>query len=227
MKMRIPDVYFCAGDNRRWAQIAIDKGIKYGSQLPNRVHFAIEFADQNWQNPQFDAYMSALEQHRPHMATVLDWERYEQFEDVMNWAEEAARFVEIVVIIPKLHNVMRMIPLRVGKADVRIGVPCGPYSWQRPAIWEYERRECHLLGGSPQQQMKDARYLNAASVDCSQIASMARRFCSFWSPHRVFGAKRRWWVQLSEIGRGDVEDAPYVAFEMSCQTTLQAWQGGL
>jgi hypothetical protein len=100
--MAMPTLIYCAGGNRRFAQIAIDAGYKFGSQLPNTIYHPIYFADQDWKRPNRATYMAMLAQHRPTMATVLDWERDEQLPEVLDWAEEAAQYVAQVLIIPKV-----------------------------------------------------------------------------------------------------------------------------
>ena len=75
------ELIYCAAGNRRFAEIATSHGFRYGAQLPGTVYTDVAplyFADQDWKEPNRDKYMSALAQHRPHMATVLDWEREEQ-----------------------------------------------------------------------------------------------------------------------------------------------------
>lgn len=219
------ELYFCAANNHRLAQIAIDAGIRYGAQLPGRVHFPIEFADQNWQRPRRAEYIAALHEHKPRLCTVLDWEREDQLGEVLGWAEDAAAVVDTVIIIPKVWNGIRLIPSVIGGKAIRLGIPCGPHQHTAPPFFEFGRRPVHVLGGQPHRQMKIARYLNVVSVDCSVTAYMARMKCAYWTPHREPGAKSRWWAQLQEVGLGDFgKDSLYEAFTRSCANVVRGWQ---
>lgn len=46
-----PTLIFCAAKNRRYAEIALAAGFRYGAQLPNHVYFAPYFVDQEHNNP--------------------------------------------------------------------------------------------------------------------------------------------------------------------------------
>lgn len=92
-------VIFCSDGAPRWTPIAIEHGYRYGAQLPGTVypeHGPLYFADQDWRAPRRDRYMAELARLRPTMATVLDWEREQQLPEVLEWAEEAAQYVELV-----------------------------------------------------------------------------------------------------------------------------------
>jgi hypothetical protein len=218
------DLYFCAGDNKRFAQIAIDAGLRYGARLPTRVHYPIQFADQNWMKPDLSSYSSSIRQHRPQLATVLDWEQEEQLSEVLTWAEEIAPYVETIIVIPKVYGGIPLIPERIGGKAIRLGIPCGPQQGKAPPLWEFERRPVHVLGGQPHRQMALARYLNVVSVDCSVTAYMARLKCAYWTERKEKGAKSRYWAQLQEIGLGNFgRDSLYEAFSRSCSNIVKAW----
>ena len=114
----MPELIYCADGNPRFAKIAIDAGFFYGARLPGSVKYPIHFADQDWKNPDRARYMVELEKHRPVMATVLDWEQEEQLGEVLSWAEEAAQYVERVLLIPKVIGGIERLPRKIGGADV-------------------------------------------------------------------------------------------------------------
>src|SRR5258706_14946240 len=89
----IPTLIYCADGNRRFAEIAIRHGFTYGAQLPNTIYFDPQFVDQDWQHPDYDAYMACLEKYRPALASVLDFESPDQLAEVLKWATTAAQFV--------------------------------------------------------------------------------------------------------------------------------------
>lgn len=224
---------YCAGGNGRFARIAIEAGFLYGAQLPDTVYFPLAFADQDWKRPDRAVYMAALSEHRPRMATVLDWERDEQLPEVLAWAEEAAQYVETVMIIPKVFGGIARLPRRIGGAAVRLGysVPTRHGGTQVP-VWEFFGWPVHLLGGSPHAQMRIARTagLSVRSADGNMHMLMATRHCRFWVPGTARYASNRWWPTLREAhgqmwGDGGADsDAPYEAFRRSCKNISDAWR---
>jgi hypothetical protein len=224
------EIIYCANGNRRFAQIAIEVGMTYGAQLPGTVYFPPEFVDQDWKRPDRAAYVAAVAQHQPRMATVLDWERDEQLPEVLGWAEDVAPFVERVIIIPKVIGGIPRLPRRIGGREVVLGysVPTR-YAGTSVPPWEFAGWPVHLLGGSPHRQMELAHYLNVVSVDGNYIAKMAQKWIQFWVMAPARYALDRRWPRLREAdGRawGDgsnTADAPYEAFRRSCVNVLAAW----
>jgi len=220
--MAMPTLIYCAGGNRRFAQIAIDAGYQFGSQLPGTIYHPIYFADQDWRRPNRAAYMAALAQHRPTLATVLDWEQYEQLAEVLDWAEEAAQYVAQVLIIPKVIGGITSLPRRINGADVVLGfsVPTRFGGTSVPS-WEFDGWPVHLLGGSPHAQMRLTYYMNVVSADGNMANLMATRRCQYWMPGNGDDPQNRYWPHL----RGwEGRDAPAEAFRLSCQNIMAAWR---
>ena len=234
--MAAPTLIYCADGNARLAEIAIAAGFRYGAQLPNTVYYPVWFADQNWRKPDREAYMAALAEHRPAMATVLDWERPEQLDEVLAWAEDAARFVNQVLIIPKVIGGIVRIPRQIGGKPVVLAysVPTRFAGTQVPA-WEFAGWPIHLLGGSPQAQMHLWATLTpiaeVVSVDGNYANKMATKYCQFWVAGTARYASNRYWPTLREANDGEQwgsgqpdADAPYEAFRRSCANITAAWQ---
>ncbi len=215
-----PTLIYCADGNPAFARVAVEAGYRYGARLPSTVYETVYFADQDWKNPDREKYMLALEEHKPVMATVLDWERPEQFSEVMTWAEDAARFVQRVVIIPKVAGLLGEIPERIGCAEIVLGfsVPTA-YGGSEVPLWEFGRRPVHLLGGSPQKQRTLARYLNVVSVDGNMAHQQAHR-CRFWSRQK---GRNGHWIQLGDTGDNREKGANLEAFRLSCRNIQEAW----
>jgi len=218
------------------AQIAIDHGFKYGAQLPDTIYHPLYFADQDWKKPDRVAYMAALAEHRPVIATILDWEREGQLPEVLDWAEEAAQFVERVLIVPKVIGGIGQIPRTIGKHPVALAysVPTR-YGGTSVPIWEFAGWPVHLLGGSPQKQMEAYSYLrniaDVISADSNYSCKMATRHTQFWVPGTAYYASNRWWPTLREANGGMIwgsgepdSDALYEAFRRSCENIMTAWQ---
>ena len=230
--MAIPTLIYCAGGNPRFYEIAMAAGFEYGSQLPETVYGPLHFADQDWKKPNREAYMAALAEHTPHMASVLDLECEEQLPEVLSWAEEAAAFVAVVMIVPKACGIIERLPRRIAGADIRLGysVPT-KFGGTFVPVWEFAGWAVHLLGGSPQKQKTLTYYLNVASVDGNMHQKMATRHCRFWVPGNARYASHRWWPALQECdgekwGDGSSQaGAPYEAFRRSCENIMKMWKG--
>lgn len=224
------EIIYCANGNRRFAQIAIEAGMTYGAQLPGTVYFPPEFVDQDWKRPDRAAYVAAVAQHQPRMATVLDWERDEQLPEVLGWAEDVAPFVERVIIIPKAIGGIPRLPRRIGGREVVLGysVPTR-YAGTSVPPWEFAGWPVHLLGGSPHRQITMAHYLSVVSADGSMIKKLSQN-SQLWVAGNARNAHDRFWPRLIEAdGRawGDgsnTADAPYEAFRRSCINVMTAWR---
>jgi hypothetical protein len=229
------EIVYCANGNGRFAQIAIEAGFRYGAQLPGTVYHPIWFADQNWKKPDRARYMTELAKHRPHLVTVLDWERQEQLPEVLSWAEDAAEFAEVIMLIPKVQGGIKLLPRSIGGKPVRLGysVPTRHGGTQLP-VWEFTGWPIHLLGGSPHAQMRLTRYLSVVSADGNMANKMASRHCRFWTPGSARYAVNRYWPTLREANGGQLfgdgsasADAPYEAFRRSCENIMSAWRAVL
>jgi len=217
------EVIYCADGNPRFAEIAIDAGMLYGARLPSSVGYRPYFADQEWRQPDRARYMAALAEHRPHMATVLDLEHWHQLDEVLSWAEEVAQIVRTVVIIPKAHGIISELPRKIGGARVRLGysVPT-KYGGTTVPLHEFEGWPVHLLGGSPEKQMKLWRKLDVWSVDTNYIAKMAIRYGQYWA--RVDWPRVRHWPRVDEADGVAADKPMYEAFRRSCVNVMQAWR---
>jgi hypothetical protein len=227
-KMATPTLIYCAGGNKRFADIAIAAGFRYGAQLPDTIYHPLYFADQNWKRPDRARYFASLAQHRPHLATVLDWEHWDQRAEVLHWAEDAAQHVEHVLIIPKVPGGITTLPRQIGGKPIRLGysVPTR-YAATHVPIWEFAGWPIHLLGGSPHKQMEIYRYLpdDIISVDGNMINKMATQFNTVWMPGTAYGTSNRYWPTLAELDRAMWgHDACYEAFRRSCHNIIQTWE---
>jgi hypothetical protein len=217
-----PDLISCVGGNRAFAKATIESGWLYGARLPTTIYEQLYFADQDWKNPDRENYMAALAIHRPDVATVLDWEQPEQLPEVLAWAEEAAQYCRRVVVVPKVSGQLDRIPERIGGAEIVLGYSV-PTSYGGAELWlgEFGRRAVHLLGGSPQKQMRLFRYLNVVSADGNMAHQQAHR-CRAWQRKQT---DKGHWVQLSKLGDPRSEGANLEAFRISLAEIKAAWDG--
>lgn len=230
--MRVPVLIYCADGNRRFAEIAIDAGFKYGAQVPNTVYFEPFFCDQDWKRPNREKYIAALAQHKPHIASVLDFERQEQLSEVLGWAEDAAQHADVVMIIPKVIGGIDQLPRTIGGKPVRLGysVPT-KFSGTQVPVWEFAGWPIHLLGGSPRAQFRLSHYLNVTSVDGNMFQLMAVKYGAYFTINRIPGARNHPWPTLKESNGGTLwgdgsakADVPYEAFRRSCKNIMAMWK---
>lgn len=223
------ELIYTAGGNRQYAEIAVKRGFTYGARLPDTVYFQPEFVDQEYKAPNRAAYMDALQQYRPRLATVLDLERSEQTHEVLDWAHEAAQYVrEAVIIIPKVFNIIRILPHSISDKQVRLGysVPT-TYGGTPVPKREFAGWPLHLLGGSPQKQYKLAheRGWNVVSMDNNYIQKQANAG-RFFHNGIVTGAKNKYFPTLREAGLGAIDkDVPSIALDLSLLNMHAMWLG--
>lgn len=217
---------YCADGNPAFARAAVEAGWTYGAQLPATVYEAVHFADQDWKKPDRKAYMAALALHRPGMATVLDWETWDRFDEVMSWAEEAAIHVAVaVVVIPKVIGGIPRIPADIGGKRIVLGysVPTS-YGGSPVPLWEHAGRPVHLLGGSPQEQMRlwyafGGVGCEVVSADGNMAGQQARKG-RYWS--RTPGPKGHW-KQLADCGDERTDGVPLECFKRSLVAIRDVW----
>lgn len=224
-----PHLIYCGDGNRRFAETAMRYGFTYGSRMPATVYHRPDFLDQNWKKPNRERYVERVQEWRPALATVLDWEREDQWNEVFAWAWEIAPMVtEAVIVIPKVMSGIGRIPETIRGKSVRLGysVPTAFGGTMVPS-WEFGRRPVHLLGGSPHDQIELSHYLNVVSADTNYHLKMATRYNQFFAAGGTFRAARnRWYPKMNETALGHIDqDAPYRAFELSCVNIRAAWLG--
>lgn len=232
----IPSLIYCAAGNRRFAEIALRHGYRYGAQLPNKVYFPPAFMDQDFKgyNKARDddhrtnlraAYFSEMECYRPRLATVLDWERDDQLPEILSWAEQAAQFVtEAVIIIPKVVGGITRLPRFINGKQVRLGYS-SPTSFAGTPVSlnEFSGWPIHCLGGSVAEQLRISREADVISADGNFIQRLALPTCQFYCP--AIRGKNRMWPNLREASIFVEHDAPYLAFELTCIAVPMAFRG--
>lgn len=212
------ELIYCAARNRQYAEIAIRCGYTYGAQLPAPVYFRPEFVDQNWREPDLEGYMDCIAEYKPRLATVLDLERPDQFEEVMGWAALVTQYVtEAVIVIPKYSGAIARLPRQMNGRQVRLGfsVPTSHGGTQVPEM-EFMDWPIHVLGGSPKRQMERARYLDVRSADGNYVHQKIK-------VGQFFDGER--WIPL-KAGGYDVSgpDVPRMVVELSLPNIKKAWE---
>lgn len=245
------EVVYCAADGKDYAGIAIEEKFTYGARLPDTVHYAPSFVDNEWERPDRSKYMAALAEWQPRLATVLDWERWSQLDEVLSWAGEAARHVsEAILIIPKVRGGVKCLPWEVNGIPVRLAFsyPTGHGEADFDILTEMINwpHGIHVLGGPPHAQLaiKAGRLklprrrtpqpdmftaaLDVRSVDCNYHLFLANKGLLWrgnpdgtWFEH----------VSIREVNNGErwgdgsgSANANYEAFRQSCENIIKAWR---
>lgn len=210
-------LYYCADGNRRFAEIAIKAGFRYGAQLPKTVYFPPEFVDQDFKNPRYVGYIQALRKHRPYIASVLDIMEWRRLDEYLMRAEEVSRYCTEVMLIPKLPGVIKELPREINGKKVRLGysVPTRFGKTDVP-IDEFDSWPVHLLGGSPKKQYELSKQINMVSCDGNYSQLMATKYNEFWDGEA--------WRELADYGGKVEKDAPYEAFRRSCENIIKMWE---
>ncbi len=179
---------FCLAANQTYPALARAAGWHIGARLPATLypdHYPLAFCDQNWEAYQKalrrsperarrrrDTYFAVVERVRPEMASVLDWERPEQLDEVLMWAETIAPYVERVMLIPKVVRGVHLLPDTIGGKPVVLGysIPTS-HGGTRCGFREFDGRRVHLLGGSPRQQLQAAILLREKAPNATLVSA--------------------------------------------------------
>lgn len=221
-------IIYCGVGNEKLDLLAVNVGIHYGMQFPasRKPPFPVYFADQNWKKPDRDRYIDWVSEYAPNMATVIDIEREEQIDEALDWGYRISKYVENVVLIPKVNGIIKNLPRKINGKKVVLGysIPTTHGGTTVP-IGEFSEWDIHLLGGNPKKQidMYDTmRQIggNVTSLDCNYISMKATNFCAVWTRKLI---KNRQWMDLQDIIGRKVEDGIYTAFSLSCVSLVSAW----
>jgi hypothetical protein len=187
------DVIFCAGGNRRFAEIALSEGMLYGLRgdyvaywPPVMIDIPFEkfwrmnkqgelTGEPNWSL--WKAQLEKVERMRPLMALAPDFISPGYRRLVVRMACQLVEAgIERVIVCPKFMGAIALIPdwLVIG-----ISVPTS-YAGFLPPINELRGRQVHLLGGAPKDQIDLVRYyamhgIEVISVDCNMHQRAAQK----------------------------------------------------
>lgn len=223
------------GGSHAMTAIAEAAGFLYGTCHPDTcIREEVFFYDHEWKKPNRAGYMRALARAVPVMATVCDIMDEGLYREALSWAWEMSPHVEYVLFIPKMTGVIERLPRRVGGSKevvLAFSVPT-KYGGTDLPVDSFRGRPVHLLGGSPAQQVDYWRRFRAAgcevvSVDGNYAQKMASRFCQFYYPQGLKGARNRTWPTLKEFDgqKWPGPSGPQEAFRRSCESMMEMWRG--
>ena len=218
------ELIFCGGGNRRYGEIALKYGFKYGSRYNCLPYFDLYFADVDPKDYDEKKYLEFIYKYKPKMASVIDITDNDTYNSSMKAAELISDVVDIIIFIPKTYC-FNDLPKKLGNAITRVGYSV-PTKYNRTFIdveCYMDWGDVHLLGGSPHKQLKLYRDFpdNIKSVDGNMHLKMASKNAKFWSPIKY---KSDYWRFLRDIeieNRG--RNNNYLAFELSCKFIMDEW----
>lgn len=212
------DLIYCAGKNRRLMQIALESGYLLGIRSDAADYgFPISFVDIDYRQPDFTRHLAVVKKHQPKYATVPDLSETEvSMADIaraVKQAEQLASYCETTLIVPKLSGQLPLVPPEYG---IAYSVPTS-YGGAKYGAWKLAGRHVHLLGGSPHEQMRLARYLagSVISADGNMAQLMATQFARYW--------RNRKWPRHPEWGQNK-PDLYMECWQWSCRNIRQQWE---
>lgn len=205
------DIIYCAGGNKRLAKIAIEEGFMYGSRSDDIRDFRCDgLIDINWKGYDWKDHVNKVAQHKPKYAVVPDILRKKNVEKTLLYADELTKYCENIIIVPKVHNIIDLIP---SNFIIGISVPTS-YAGFLPKTGELVNRDIHFLGGSPRQQRELWKLYHSLGISISSVDgnshSKASDFGSYWDGEKWCDKER------ATIGK-------YDAFRKSCQGIIKMW----
>jgi hypothetical protein len=214
------DVIYCAGNNRKFMQVALDCGLLLGVRSDHKaLGYHVTFLDVSYRNPDFARHVQATKRLAPKYVVVPDLSEEGTFEEdirraiaqwtVLSW------YAEIALFVPKLPGQASLLP---SQAVLAYSVPTR-YGGARYDICELYGRRVHLLGGSPHAQRsiywKLAYHGEVLSVDGNMTQKMAVCFAKYWKDDR--------WLRHEAYYAG-AEDLYLDCFTRSCANVSTMWR---
>lgn len=147
---------------------AVRLGVEATNDVPNG--YAVDFVDYPFTNPDatIDDHIARVKAERPRLTVAPDVENEITLPDAVAIGDELLQYAETVILVPKNCHPSdlpdRFRPA-VATHQFGSGTPWG--------VWEYDH-PVHILGGSPNAQLRFGRYLDVASVDTSWFVTRCR-----------------------------------------------------
>lgn len=156
----------------------------------------IQFIDNDFMNYDHEKHLAALDKYNPKTTSIVDYFsekqcqelnlKYHPIEEIVAFAEDANKYCERVILIPKSETGLKEI-VNVLKPGWIVGRPNGEaFGKSKPiplaSYLEYDI-ELHLLGGNPKEQVANYRAArdHVVSMDSSFISTHTIKKI-YWSP---------------------------------------------
>ena len=166
------EVYTTTKGGRDVTAAVDESAARLGVEATNNVPdgYAVEFVDYPFTDPDatIDDHIDRVKSERPRLTVAPDVEHDITLSDAVAIGDELLEHAETVIVVPKdCHpsDVPDRFRPAVATHQFGSGTPWG--------VWEYDR-PVHILGGSPNAQLRFGRYLDVASVDTSWFVTRCR-----------------------------------------------------
>jgi hypothetical protein len=178
------DLIYTSGNNRQYAQLALDAGWLVGVRSDKHAYdecFPIRFVDIKYRLPDYARHLALTQRVRPRYAVVPDLNEcvttQEDIQRALQQAEQLARFCDIPLVVPKRIEQLALLP-----QDTAIGFSVqSAYGGFAVSLLDeltrtgLQNRRIHLLGGSPHRQMDIFLHLSHIARIVSADGNMAQR----------------------------------------------------
>lgn len=216
-----PPALIACGYSEQMAVAALDAGWLYGTGKQPRI-LPLSFVDtedwaHGWAAGNVYRLLHLTATHRPAYTVIPDVISLRQLPAALTLAIAVAGYGASPIIVPKVHGLGSIVP-RCQRLVFGYSVPTthgGTDLW----AGEFQGRRVHLLGGSPQAQMRIATQLAGATIesaDGNMLARIAIRYGKVWRCGK--------WIRLDAVGERVAEDVPLTALRHSLNNIKQAWE---
>jgi len=139
----------------------------------------VDFIDLHWEDPDRDALLAGVKEHRPKYVVAGDYDG-ENYESVNQFGDRLRRWAENVIIVPHDPGEVEHVP---DWAVVGYSTPTG-YNGTDAPVWEYYGRDVHVLGGTMNQIELVAASLrnDIVSIDTNTMHRDATQYGEYWTP---------------------------------------------
>lgn len=185
------DLIYCAGNNRKLMQAALDAGWLLGVRSDcSSKGLPIAFVDNEYRNPDWPKHLRRVAKEQPKYATVPDLSEtvcdLADIERAIKQADILANYCQIPLLVPKVSAQLAHLPAQYA---IAYSVP-STYGGAKFGPWLLAGRQVHLLGGSPSTQRRIYRYIKDSSDVVSADGNMAQKVglskLNFWSERGVW-----------------------------------------
>ena len=216
----MPILIYCAGGNAELVRIAYEAGWQLGVRS-DKYHYPgykLALVDVDYKKPDFEKHLARVAKEQPMFATVPDLSDKEfdlaDVERALVQAERLKDYCQTVLLVPKLLGQLELIPAEYAIA-FSIPTKYGGAKFHHSAL---TGRRVHLLGGSPQEQMRLYYQINTRfggqviSADGNMGQKMAMQFLKYWERSR--------WVRWPDSSQSQY----YPCWQRTCENVYQSWE---
>lgn len=182
-------VILCQGSSKSAVESVVHKtSFLYGTRHTEVPVIQPFMVDIKWDTYDWQDYLDKIKHYKPVLALAPDFTDLTQLNTLLVQIQELQNLcIPKIAVCPKFDGAINLIP---DDCIVAISVPT-KYAGFLPNSEEIGNRKVHLLGGSPQQQLKLIEQYNVVSTDLNCHTKNA-----FWGV--VYDGSRNVWTPLKQ-----------------------------